>query len=662
MGSTGFRLQLAHPAWLVALAVLPVLFHYSRRSLTRFSPRRRAAVLATRILVIVAVVLALCDVRLILPSQRLSVVFAVDESWSIAGPSHSAAAEFLNQAAAACGDGRALYLPFAAEPAAGEDRLADYGDDIQHTNLAAAIETARGLTLPGYVPRIVLLSDGNQTDGDALRAAREAGVPISTVPLEPRGAAETYATQSRPDTPRILLVEDEPDSAWRLADALRAQRIDVDVRQPDRMPSSAADLENWPLVILSNVPAAALAPRQVASLGNYVQEFGGGLLVLGGERALTPGGYRATPLEAILPVECEPARRYERPTLAMVLVVDRSLSMADGGAIELAKEAMRRAVRMLEPKDQLGILVFDEVTRWVLPLGPLTDKAAVLRKIDTVSAGGRTDICPALDKASLALDEAFTDRKHILLMTDGISHPGDFEAVAAAAARSGITLSTVALGLEPSRLLLERMARIGHGHFYACDQPASIPAVFALETAAASRLGIREKPFFARVLHQAPFLAGLELHGAPPLLGYVGTRPKPAAETFLAAETDEPLVASWRYGRGTVAVFTSDAEDRWAAGWVRWTGFGPFWSRLVRYTMRQPAEFLPQPVNRPLLRSIADCTGGTYDPDPASVFTPADHSVPRERTAWPIFLSSAAVLFLLDVALRRGWLAIRSRV
>jgi hypothetical protein len=203
------------------------------------------------------------------------------------------------------------------------------------------------------------------------------------------------------------------------------------------------------------------------------------------------------------------------------------------------------------------------------------------------------------------------------------------------------------------------MARIGHGHFYACPQPASIPAVFALETAAASGLGIREKPFFARLLREAPFLAGLDFRTAPPLLGYVGTRPKPAAKTFLATETEEPLVTSWRYGHGTVAVFTSDAEDRWAANWVRWPGFAPFWSRLVRYTMRQPAEFLPQPVNQPLLRSIAESTGGAYNPEPASVFAPAEDSVPRERTTWPIFLSLAAVLFLPDVALRRGWQVVR---
>ena len=51
------------------------------------------------------------------------------------------------------------------------------------TNIAAAIAAARATIPADYVPQIVLFSDGNQTTGDALAAAKAAGVPIATVPL-----------------------------------------------------------------------------------------------------------------------------------------------------------------------------------------------------------------------------------------------------------------------------------------------------------------------------------------------------------------------------------------------------------------------------------------------------------------------------------------------
>src|SRR5438270_924858 len=60
----------------------------------------------------------------------------------------------------------------------------------QGTNIAAALEVATASIPPSYVPDIVLLSDGNQTVGDAVRAALRGGVPVHTVPLTTRGDPE----------------------------------------------------------------------------------------------------------------------------------------------------------------------------------------------------------------------------------------------------------------------------------------------------------------------------------------------------------------------------------------------------------------------------------------------------------------------------------------
>src|SRR5690606_20808205 len=51
------------------------------------------------------------------------------------------------------------------------------------TNLAAAIAAAAGTMPAGYVPKIVLLTDGNQTVGDGIATAARSRVPVSTIPL-----------------------------------------------------------------------------------------------------------------------------------------------------------------------------------------------------------------------------------------------------------------------------------------------------------------------------------------------------------------------------------------------------------------------------------------------------------------------------------------------
>ena len=69
------------------------------------------------------------------------------------------------------------------------------GLDRKGTDLAAALEVAAAAVPPFYVPRIVLLSDGNPTTGDALKAAASlhGKVEVLTVPLpvphRARGAA-----------------------------------------------------------------------------------------------------------------------------------------------------------------------------------------------------------------------------------------------------------------------------------------------------------------------------------------------------------------------------------------------------------------------------------------------------------------------------------------
>ena len=239
------------------------------------------------------------------------------------------------------------------------------------------------------------------------------------------------------------------------------------------------------------------------ALRRYVRDFGGGLVAVGGDQSFTPGGYRATPLEDALPVLSEAKKNRPRPTLAMVIVLDCSGSM-EGKSLALAKEGTRRAVEMLGPRDQIGVVAFEERSRWVCPLHPCNDKAEILRRVDAVAAGGETDMHPAIDRAYLALRDAYADLKHILVLTDGVSAPGDFDGLVKSIAADGITLSTVAIGPEAAGPLLQEMAQEGRGHYYACDDAARLPQIFALETGIAGKLGVSEAPFLPLAVHANP--------------------------------------------------------------------------------------------------------------------------------------------------------------
>ena len=88
--------------------------------------------------------------------------------------------------------------------------------------------------------------------------------------------------------------------------------------------------------------------RQMEVARTYVQDLGGGLIMLGGDQSFGLGGYYKTTLEEILPVRSDFEKEKEKPSLAMMLVIDKSGSMG-GEKIEMAKDAARAAVELLGP-------------------------------------------------------------------------------------------------------------------------------------------------------------------------------------------------------------------------------------------------------------------------------------------------------------------------
>jgi len=386
--------------------------------------------------------------------------------------------------------------------------------------------------------------------------------------------------------PTILLIDAVQRQVDHLRWALIEQDINVQWRPAEGIPRTLMELQQFDAVALSNVPATALSIKQMEVMRTYVQDLGGGLIMLGGDQSFGLGGYYKTVLEEILPVRSNFEKEKEKPSLAMVLIVDKSGSMG-GVKIELAKDAAKAAVELLGPRDKVGVIAFDGASYWVSEIHSASDKHFVIDRISTIEASGGTSIYPAMADAYDALGATVSKLKHVILLTDGHSSPGDFEGVAADMAAARMTVSTVAVGQGADQPLLEMIAREGNGRYYYCDDPQNIPQIFAKETVTASKSAINELPFVPQLIRPTQVLRNVPLDTAPFLLGYVVTRPKPTSEFILASESGDPVLVWWRYGLGMTVAFTSDAKSRWAAEWLSWPDFGTFWAQVARHAMRK---------------------------------------------------------------------------
>jgi hypothetical protein len=132
------------------------------------------------------------------------------------------------------------------------------------------------------------------------------------------------------------------------------------------------------------------------------------------------------------------------------------------------------------------------------------------------------------------------------------------------------------------------LAKRTGGRHYVIDNIADLPKIYTREIQTVSKPPIIEEPFVPRVAQSgSPVLSGVAIASAPPLLGYDVVNPKPTAEVPLVSHRGDAILAHWQYGLGKSLAFTSDAEPRWAAQWLGWSGFAPFWAQAIRYTLKK---------------------------------------------------------------------------
>lgn len=428
--------------------------------------------------------------------------------------------------------------------------------------------------------------------------------------------------------PHILLVEGQAGEDENLARALQTAEMRVNRLAPSEIPTTLPGLVEYDAIILSNVKAGSLPPGVMEILPIYVRDIGKGLLMTGGPDSFGAGGYLRTPLEEAMPVAMDVKDRELQANLALVLAVDKSGSMgrchcdnpdlnqsytrAEVGQpkVDIAKEAIMRSASALGEGDYLGVVTFDSQAHWLLPVEKLTDRLSLEQSIGTFTANGQTNLRSGVEAAYQSLQNVSARRKHIILMTDGWVRQGDLTELAQQMNEQGITLSVIAAG-EGSAEYLATLAKLGGGRYYPATDILNVPEIFLKETVSSIGRYIIEEPFYPLPASPGPVLRGLDTTRLPALSGYNGTTARNTARLDLITPRGDPLLATWQYGLGRSAAWTSDLKGQWAKDWLAWDDFSRFAAQLVGW-------ILPAPQTEGLQASIS-LGGQNTDPNGALV-------------------------------------------
>ena len=397
--------------------------------------------------------------------------------------------------------------------------------------------------------------------------------------------------------PRVLYASGAPSGAEVVtalpaaAAALEAQGFSVDRVAGNAMPGDLHELVDYDLVVLDNVSGFDLSLAKMNVLDEYVRTTGGGLINLGGDRSYSAGGYQDTPLERLLPVAMDIRTEIKIPTVAVVIVIDKSGSMHSEEKLEIAKSAALSAIDLLNPTDRAGVLTFDANHQWTVPVTEAGNRRAIVDGLRPLLPGGSTNLYPTLVEAHRVMREVEAKVKHLIVLSDGLTDSGDdFAGLTEKVAQDQITLSTVALGRDADQELMRAIAGVGGGRYYYTDDPLNVPRIFTSETLIVSRDLMVDELTRPQVATSNEVLEGFSESGFPSLLGYQRAFAKPRAEVSLATAGNEPLLASWRYGLGRSVAFMSDLSGRWGRDWATWEQFSPFIAQLARWTIRKRGD------------------------------------------------------------------------
>lgn len=386
--------------------------------------------------------------------------------------------------------------------------------------------------------------------------------------------------------PKLLLVEGRQGEGSEMAAMLSAAAMQYETVLPAQLPYDAEQLRQYDGVVLVNVDYDAADEEQWAALDSAVRVLGRGLTVIGGDSSYALGGYRGSRLEDMLPVTIDVRNKLDLPSLALMLVIDKSGSMSDGmfgtTRLELAKEAAMRAAEVLTPNDQVGVIAFDDAAKWVVNLQKAEDVEAIQNQIGTIRPGGGTAFFTALYEATYALMNAQAQQKHIIFLTDGEAGDTGYLQLCDIMLQNDITLTTVAVGSGADQATLRTLAQQGGGRAYAANEFDNLPKIFTKETYLVSGSYVQNRTFTPVITEQS---ALTDFDGFPQLSGYLAATEKSLAAVSLMSDREDPILAWWQYGAGRVVAFMADSRGAWTSEFLQWDQAAAFYGGMAAFTL-----------------------------------------------------------------------------
>ena len=393
-----------------------------------------------------------------------------------------------------------------------------------------------------------------------------------------------------------------------LAEALAREKIGVEMHTPAEVEIDLLNLQEYSAIILANIPADTFNPDQHKALASYVRDFGGGLVMIGGDESFGAGGWIGTPVEEVSPVRFEIKHKRQMPRGALAVIM-HSCEAPDANF--WGEQVGISVLGTISSLDYFGVIAYNGMNggvNWEVPLQLARDKQAIANKIKSMPVGDMPDFDTTMKIAiSDLMKLRDASQRHMIIISDGDPSPPSPSTIKLMQTNK-ITCSTVGSGYG-AHVMVQTMQPIAlqtGGKYYAVKNPRQVPQIFVKEARVVKRALVDNREFHPALTtafdELTPGLAGAAI---PSLGGLVLTERKPDALVPIIRKgkdegevVEDPVLAHWNFEMGKMAVFTSGMWKLWGADWAAWGNFGKFWAQIVRWAMHEQSaanfEIIPR--------------------------------------------------------------------
>jgi hypothetical protein len=406
-------------------------------------------------------------------------------------------------------------------------------------------------------------------------AKEDAGPGLKLVVTDSTGRSSAFAFDlgaGLSEKARVLVISERQGRKSWIESTYEAERAS---------PAEAAtkDLHAYELIVLDGLPLARIGGSLLAGILDVSAKGTGSLLFAADTPDFGKKGDNPE-LEALLPVSLLPKSLKELPDLALLVLIDTSGSMF-GDKLSLAKVTGLELLRGLKPTDRVGMLLFSDRRQWAYDFAPNASVSAA-PVIDPIPAEGGTDLAAALAEGLGRLATVPLKERHAVVVSDGVTRPADFRALAARARREGVTVSTMGVGSDLNRALLEELARATGGRFYRVASPEEVPSLLFEDRKNEARPPFVQGSFPVLALNgeRVATVGGMSLYSSA------------AGSTVLLTDAvGDPLLASRERANRAVVLFASDLYGSYTADFfARPAAAGVFRDRLDALFAEKPLE------------------------------------------------------------------------